>query len=168
MLRRDLDVDEIAAIKIRLPPTAFAISGRPVRGVPSAPAAIASAAYGVAAAFVRGGVSVANYAEETRRDNRLHELIDRTEVTVCEALPDNPLVPQTLVVSLRNGEQLREECRVLLGSPMRRLSATAFEAKLRTCAEAAITPVSTDRIARFPAAVENSANCADVLGEFLS
>jgi len=111
--------------------------------------AIASAGYGVATAFVRGRVTLAEFQPEAVADPRIAEFARRVTVLKDAAVTDQrTLVPQTVEVLLADGTTRRAEVGDLPGSPERPLSDDELAAKVRSCGRFAAGPPDDTRVER--------------------
>jgi 2-methylcitrate dehydratase PrpD len=160
--------DHIRSITVRLPPNAFALSGKPFpKAGATAAAAIGSAAYGVAVAFVSGGVTLDDFESAALLRPGVLALIERIEVVEDRSSSDSrALVPQTVTVRLRDGRILDSTCSIMPGAPERPLADEQRQAKLATCFRYAARPLHADAMD----ALERSAttlDCRDDIGALL-
>lgn len=132
-----LSPEEIESATVILPPNAYAVSGRPFPlgdqvGIVHA---IASAAYGVAVMLIKPGLGIADFSEEALRDPVVRDLAARIEIRRAEPDPlaRNPLVPQTVNVTTKDGRVLERSVDVMKGSPARPMTDQEFTDKLRAC-----------------------------------
>lgn len=161
---------DVVEARVWLPPNAFALSGRPFGGSDrhTVADAIASAGYGVATAFVRGRVTLAEFQPGAVADPRVAEFARRVTVLKDAAVTDQrTLVPQTVEVLLADGTTRRAEVGDLPGSPERPLSDDELVAKVRSCGRFAAGPPDDTRVERLietTMALQEVTDIADLLG----
>lgn len=148
-LRDGLDPGAIEAVRVSLPPNAFALSGKPFQaGGASVGAAIASAAYNVAVALTRGEVGIGDFTPAAIARPEVASLAGRVEVLENRAIGDaKSLVPQSVSLRLRGGETREAASTALPGSPELPLTDAELRQKLAACAAHAARAVSVDRLA---------------------
>lgn len=148
-LRDGMDPGAIEAVRVSLPPNAFALSGKPFQAAgASVGAAIASAAYNVAVALTRGEVGIGDFTPEAIARPEVASLAERVEVLENRAIGDaKSLVPQSVSLRLRGGETREAASTALPGSPELPLTDAELRQKLAACAAHAARPVSVDRLA---------------------
>ena len=151
--------DEIRSIVVRLPPNAFALSGKPFPRAGATPAAaIGSAAYGVAVALQTGAVTLDHYEPAALSRPDVLALIERMTVVEDSSSGDpRTLVPQAVTVVLRDGRTLDATCSVMPGAPERPLGDEQRRAKVAACFRYAAGPLRHDAVD----ALERSAAALD-------
>ncbi len=141
-------VADIESVRVRLPPNAFSLSGKPYPqfGPHTIAAAISSAAYGTAVALLFGRVSLADYEENSIARAEVLELTDRITVEIDPSV-DNPrsLVPQTVIASLRGGSAREAVCSEMPGSPATPLDPKALKEKFSSCVSHSARRLSAGR-----------------------
>jgi len=139
---------QIESLSVSLPPNAFALSGKPIRGaVGSVGTAIASAAYNVAVALVKGEVGIDDFTREAIARADVVALAERVEVREDRSVQDaKTLVPQSVSVRLAGGAAREAASTALPGSPELPLTPAELRRKLNACAAHAARPVPVERL----------------------
>ena len=136
-------VGNIESVHVRLPPNAYALSGKPFRRSErqSVAGAIGSAAYGVAVALTQGNISLDDFSEEALLRDEIRQVADRIEIVEDRTITDpKSLVPQSVAVKLRDGSERNVLCEAMPGSPGMPLSPDQRRAKLASCVAHAARP----------------------------
>lgn len=160
-LHAELQGATIEAVRVSLPPNAFALSGKPFRREgATVGGAIASAAYNVAVALARGEVGIDDFTREALAKPEPVALAERIEVLEDRSVADpKTLLPQSVEVRLRGGETRRATSTAMPGSPQRPLSAAELRRKFDACAQHAARPIAASRLAD---EIENLERLADL------
>lgn len=152
------------AVRVTLPPNAFALSGKPLPldREPTVGAAIGSAAYGVAVALLQGRVGLGDFEPRAVGRPEVLALARRIEVREDASAADRrTLLPQS--VTLRPGSDARTEtCLAMPGSPEAPLSAAQEAQKLGDCVAHAARPMEAARVRDAVQGLENLASVRDL------
>jgi 2-methylcitrate dehydratase PrpD len=90
---------------------------------------------------MHGEIDLAHYRGTELTDPATHELAKRI-VVLSDGNPDpNALVPQEVVVTLKDATVLRWHCPLMLANPARRLTREQHLAKFRRCLDYAKEPL---------------------------
>lgn len=149
---------DIESVAVRLPPNAYALSGKPFRRSESHSVgdAIGSAAYGVAVALIRGRITLDDFQKEALSSREIRELADRVEIHEDRSISDaKTLVPQSVAVKIRAAGIRREVSSALPGSPQLPLSARELQEKFQACLSCSARPLAPEQAAAITQAVEN-------------
>lgn len=163
---------DVRSVTVRLPPNAFALSGKPFpRTGATVAAAMGNAAYGVAVALQNGSVSLDDFEAPALSRPDVLALIERIEVIEDSAMTDpRTLVPQHVAVTLRDGRKLEGDCHVMPGSPERPLTDEQRRAKLDACFRYAARPLRDDAVGtleRTVGALDGSVDLAELVDVLL-
>lgn len=151
---------DVESVSVKLPPNAFALSGRPWQRGATVGNAISSAAYGVAAGLTGGAVTLEDFEPPALERPEVNGLAERVKVEVDEKVADaKALVPQSVTLTLRGGATRSRTAAAMPGSPAMPLSAAQLEAKFKSCAARSARPVSSESIVR---SIRQLESCADV------
>ena len=119
-------------------------------------------AWTVARVLIKGKIDLADYRGDSLMDAATLELARRVSVT-ADGNPDpNALVPQRVVVRLRNGTEFSWSCEAMLAHSTRPLTTEQHLAKFRRCAEFAAVPLPSGTAERLIEAVERLETMEDV------
>jgi 2-methylcitrate dehydratase PrpD len=93
--------------------------------------------------LLHGNIDLAHYRGAELTDAATHELAKRVVVT-CDDNPDpNALVPQEVVITLKDATIVRWRCAAMLADPSRRLSREQHLKKFRRCVDFAQAPLTS-------------------------
>jgi 2-methylcitrate dehydratase PrpD len=163
---RGVRAEDVRSVTVRLPPNAFALSGKPFpRSGATLATAIGNAAYGVAVGLQQGVVSLDDFEPPALLRCDVLALIERIDVVEDRSVIDaRTLVPQTVEVTLRDGRVLESTCSVMPGAPERPLSDEQRRAKLAACMTHAARPMGDDPVAALERAVQTLHRSRDIGG----
>lgn len=153
---------DVARIEISAPPLIVRLVGRPPRPEAGASYIRLCMAWTVARVLQNGTLDLADYRGAALSDPATQELAQRV-VVQTDGNPDpNALVPQRVVVRLRDGTEFAWSCKTMLANPARPLTREQHLAKFRRCLDFAETPLPTDAPARLIEAVDRLEKLEDV------
>jgi 2-methylcitrate dehydratase PrpD len=151
--------DDIESVVVRLPPNAFALSGKRFSRSEShtVAAAMGSAAYGVAVALIKGALTLDDFQQEALLRADVVELADRIQIEEDRTVTDaKTLVPQVVVVRRRGVTRVEEAIsRTMPGSPEHPLTTDELERKLVGCFAYSAHPSRPQAREGLVAAIEN-------------
>jgi 2-methylcitrate dehydratase PrpD len=132
---KGITAERVERVEVTLPPNAHVLSGRAFgRDGATIAGAMGAAAYGAAVALTRGAVGLGDFTPEALHREEVMSLVERVTVTEDAAERDRrALVPQTVSVLLRGGEQRSATCSTMPGSPDRPLDPSAHRLKVIDC-----------------------------------
>jgi 2-methylcitrate dehydratase PrpD len=154
--------DDVASVNVIGPPLLKRLCGRPDRAEPNANYARLCMAFIGAKVLLHGTIDLAHYRGAELTDPLTHELARRITMQDDDNPDPNAIVPQQIVVTLRNGEVLRRRCDVMLAHPSRRLSREQHLTKFRRCLEFALRPLAPDAGDRLIDLVDRLEDLGDV------
>jgi 2-methylcitrate dehydratase PrpD len=91
--------------------------------------------------LLHGKIDLAHYRDAELTDAKTHELAKRITMEADDNADPNGLVPQQVVITLKDGTVLRWHCDVMLANPARRLTREQHLAKFRRCLDFAHRPL---------------------------
>lgn len=156
---------EIESVTVKLPPNAYALSGKPFRrsASPTVGDAIGSAAYGVAVALVLGGVTLDAFQKEALSNPEVRQLADRVELHEDRTVQDaKTLVPQSVTVKLRGAGSREAVSAGMPGSPELPLTAKELRDKFQACLSHSARPLTAKHSAAIAQAVGNLENLGNI------
>jgi aconitate decarboxylase len=160
----DVRADDVAALRLYLPPLAMRLVGRPIKPDLTANYARLCLPYVVARTLLSGSVGLDDFSPALLRDPATHALAARVDLLGDGNGDENAVVPQRVQIELRDGTRLDQRVEAALGSPENPLPRAAQIAKLRACfagilpearAEAFITAIDALHEAPDAAALTN-------------
>ena len=160
--RHGFTATEVAAVEISAPPLIVRLVGRPPRPDAGASYARLCVAYAVARVLQNGSLDLADFRGPTLADAATQELATRVSLVDDGNADPNALVPQRVVVRLRNGAELAWSCDAMLANPARPLTTDQHLAKFHRCLEFAATRLPPDTPARVVDAVSRLEALDDV------
>ena len=132
---------EISGVSIIGPPLIKRLCGRPDIPSPSASYARLCMPFIAAKVLLHGNIDLSHFRGAELTDAATHDLAQRIAV-VPDGNPDpNALVPQEVVVRLKDATVLRWHCAVMLANPARPFTREQHLAKFRRCLEFASEPL---------------------------
>jgi len=142
--RRPFEAGEVASVNVIGPPLIKRLCGRPDIPAPNANYARLCMPFVGAKVLLHGKLDLAHYRGAELTDPATHELARRITME-SDGNPDpNALVPQEVVVTLKDGTVLRWRCEIMLANPARRLTREQHIAKFRRCLDFAKEPLGPD------------------------
>jgi 2-methylcitrate dehydratase PrpD len=139
--QRPFGADEVITVSVIGPPLIKRLCGRPDIPSPTASYARLCMPFIGAKVLLHGKIDLAHYRGAELTDPATHELAKRI-VVVSDGNPDpNALVPQEVVVTLKDGTVQRWHCAVMLANPARRLTREQHLTKFRRCLDFAREPL---------------------------
>jgi 2-methylcitrate dehydratase PrpD len=141
--QRAFTADDVTTVNVIGPPLFKLLCGRPDLPSPNANYARLCMAFIAAKVLLHGNIDLAHYRGAELTDPATHELAKRIVVT-CDDNPDpNALIPQEVVITLKDRSILRWRCAAMLADPSRRLARERHLQKFRRCIEFAQAPLAT-------------------------
>lgn len=125
--------DDVAGVTAVVPPLVQRLVGRPDVPSPAANYARLCLPFVAATALLRGSVDVPDFRGVRLTDASVHELARRVEIVVDDNPDENALTPQTIQVTLRNGQRCDIHLESVIGHPDRPLSREQQVGKFRRC-----------------------------------
>ncbi len=138
--RHGFAADDVAEIVVTVPPLTGQLIARPDLPDPLPNYARLCTAYVVAKVLQHGHLDLSHYRGAELTDERTHKLATTVRVQTDSNPDPNALVPQRLVVRLRNGRELHWACETMLASAERPLTREQHLAKFRRCCAFAVRP----------------------------
>jgi 2-methylcitrate dehydratase PrpD len=139
--RRDFAAAEVDKVTIIGPPLINRLCGRPLVASPSANYARLCMPFVGAKVLQHGTIDLAHFRGAELTDPTTHELARRIVMEADDNPDPNALVPQSVVVTLKDATVLRWSCTVMLANPARRLTREQHLAKFRRCLDFAQAPL---------------------------
>ena len=153
------DVDRIEVIA---PPLIVRLVGRPLPPEPTASYARLCMGYAVAKVLQHGRLDLADFRGAALRDPLTHALAARVTTRSDDNPDPNAMVPQAVVVHLKDGSALRWHCTEMLANPARPLSKAQHLAKFHRCCTFAQDGLAADAPARLVELADGLPELADV------
>jgi aconitate decarboxylase len=153
---------EVDAIEISAPPLIVRLVGRPPRADAGASYTRLCMAWAVARVLQNGVLDLSDFRGAALTDPATLELAARVSVRNDGSADPNALVPQRVIVRLRNGSELAWSCKAMLANPMRPLTTEQHLAKFRRCLDFAATPLSASTTGRLIEAVDRLETLEDI------
>ena len=130
------EADDVKSVRVIGPPLIKRLCGRPPISRRRTPnyARLCMPFVG-AKVLLHGKIDLAHYRDAELTDPATHEMAQRITME-ADGNPDpNALVPQQVVITLKDGSELRWRCDVMLANPARRLTREQHLTKFRRCLE---------------------------------
>ena len=143
--REGLRLEDIERIELQAPPLVRRLVTRPYRAGMETSYARLCLPYLLGTLMVEGTVGLGAYAPESLADPVRAEFAQRLHVVANGCEDPNALVPQSLVVTTRDGRQLHNHRDAALGSPQRPLSRRQQLEKFHHCLDHAARPFDEQR-----------------------
>jgi 2-methylcitrate dehydratase PrpD len=125
--------ENVSAMRLYLPPLAMRLVGRPIKPDLTGNYARLCLPYVVARTLLSGSVGLGDFSEALLRDPATHALAARVALLGDGNGDENAVVPQRVVIELRDGTRLDQRVDAALGSPENPLPRAAQIAKVRAC-----------------------------------
>jgi 2-methylcitrate dehydratase PrpD len=139
--QRPFAAADVATVQVIGPPLIKRLCGRPAVASPNANYARLCMPFVGAKVLLHGTIDLAHFRGAELTDPATHALAARI-VMQADGNPDpNALVPQEVVVTLKDATVLRWHCPVMLANPARRLTREQHLAKFRRCLDFAQEPL---------------------------
>ena len=138
-------IDDIESIQLQAPPLVRRLVARPWRESMGASYARLCLPYLLGTLMLEGRVGLDAYAQEKLSDPRRREFAARVQVVSNTCDDPNALVPQSMTVTLRDGQVLHNRRDAAIGSPERPLSRTQQLDKFNHCLDHAARPFDGSR-----------------------
>ena len=153
---------DVAAVEVSAPPLIVRLVGRPPRPEAGASYTRLCMAWTIARVLQNGALDLADFRGATLLDPATQALAERVAVTVDGNTDPNALVPQRVVVRLKNGIEFDWSCETMLANPARPLTLEQHLAKFRRCLDFAATRLPPDTADRLIEAVDRLERLPDV------
>ncbi|MCW5581629.1 MAG: MmgE/PrpD family protein [Luteimonas sp.] len=160
--RHALALDHVAAIEVQAPPLVRRLVGRPhLPGMETSYARLCLP-YLLGTVLLDGRVGLSAYAPERLADPRLAAFSARVTLVPNDCDDPNALVPQSMVVTLRDGQVLHAQRDAAIGSPQRPLSRGQQLEKFHHCLDHAARPFDAARRDDLVSHLDHLQDIADV------
>jgi 2-methylcitrate dehydratase PrpD len=133
MAAHGVRAQDVAAVRLYLPPLAMRLVGRPIKPDLTGNYARLCLPYVVARTLLSGSVGLGDFSDALLRDPATHALAARVALLGDGNGDENAVVPQRVEIELRDGTKLDQRVDAALGSPENPLPRAAQIAKLRAC-----------------------------------
>ncbi|HLY89039.1 MAG TPA: MmgE/PrpD family protein [Acetobacteraceae bacterium] len=160
--RHGFAADDVDEIVVTVPPLTGQLISRPDLPDPLPNYARLCTAFVVAKVLQHGHLDLSHYRGTELTDERTHQLAANVRVQTDSNPDPNALVPQRLVVRLRDGRELHWACDSMLASAERPLTREQHLAKFRRCCAFADRPWHDAEIDALIACVDRLETLADV------
>lgn len=117
-----IEAVDVEGVHAKVPPLVYQLTGRPMITNPGVNYARLCIPYVGAVALKRGTVGIEDFGETSLRDEGIHSLADRFEVTIRDVGDSNALVPQQITIKMKDGCEYSVELNEVIGSPAKPLS----------------------------------------------
>lgn len=132
---------DVASVNVIGPPLIKRLCGRPDIPSPNANYARLCMPFVGAKVLQHGKIDLAHYRGAELTDPLTHELAKRVTME-SDGNPDpNALVPQQVVITLKDGKVLRWDCTIMLANPARRFTREQHLTKFRRCLDFSQEPL---------------------------
>jgi 2-methylcitrate dehydratase PrpD len=135
------EAGEVVSVKVIGPPLIKRLCGRPDIPAPNANYARLCMPFIGAKVLLHGKIDLAHYRGAELTDPTTHELAKLITMESDDNPDPNALVPQQVVITLRDGTVLRWQCEIMLANPARRLTRAQHLTKFRRCLDFAEVPL---------------------------
>jgi aconitate decarboxylase len=125
--------ENVAAVRLYLPPLAMRLVGRPIKPDLTGNYARLCLPYVVARTLLSGSVGLGDFSDALLRDGPTHALAARVELHGDGNGDENAVVPQRVEIALCDGTKLDQRVDAALGSPENPLPRAAQIAKVNAC-----------------------------------
>ena len=133
--------DDVESVVVNGPPLIKRLCGRPDIPAPNANYARLCMPFVGAKVLLHGKIDLAHYRGTELTDRKTHDIAKRITME-SDGNPDpNALVPQEIVITLKNGTVLRWRCDTMLANPARRFTREQHLTKFHRCLEFAAAPL---------------------------
>lgn len=143
--REGLRLEDIERIELQAPPLVRRLVSRPYQAGMETSYARLCLPYLLATLMVEGKVGLGAYTPESLADPVRADFAQRLHVVANDCEDPNALVPQSLMVTTRDGRQLHNHREAALGSPQRPLSREQQLEKFHHCLDHAARPFDQQR-----------------------
>ena len=143
--RHALSLDEVAAIQVQAPPLVRRLVGRPWQPDMETSYARLCLPFLLGTVLLDGRVGLSAYVPGRLADPRLAAFASRVSLVGNDCHDPNALVPQSMVVTLCDGRELRAHRDAAIGSPQRPLSRAQQLDKFHHCLDHAARPYDASR-----------------------
>jgi len=135
------EAGDVASVNVIGPPLIKRLCGRPDIPSPNANYARLCMPFIGAKVLLHGKIDLAHYRGAELTDPATHEMAKRITMESDNNPDPNALVPQEVVIMLKDGTVLRWHCDIMLANPARRLTREQHLAKFRRCLDFAQEPL---------------------------
>lgn len=133
--KNDIDVAEIADIKVEVPPLIMLLVGRPLTETMTSSYARLCLKFVGPMMLLNGDIDPRLFPENNGPGEEIKKLGERFTIVLNDVTDPNALGPQSCTITLKSGQQYKAYCDVPYGSPGNRMKRAAREAKVRKCFE---------------------------------
>jgi len=135
-----LDLDKVARIELQAPPLVRRLVGRSYQPAMETSYARLCLPFLLGTVLLDGKVGLSAYAPDKLADARLAAFATRVSLVPNDCEDPNALVPQSMTVTLRDGQVLHNHRDAAIGSPQRPLSRAQQLEKFHHCLDHAARP----------------------------
>ena len=132
---------DVVSVNVIGPPLIKRLCGRPDIPSPNANYARLCMPFIGAKVLLHGKIDLAHYRGAELTDPATHEMARRITMQSDNNPDPNALVPQEVVITLKDGTVLRWHCDIMLANPARRLTGEQHLTKFRRCLDFAQEPL---------------------------
>lgn len=143
--RHGFAADDVASVHIDVPPMIHGLCSRPMVADPSPNFVRLSIPFQVASALIDGFVDLTTARTERLSDPAIRRHAEKVTLAIDNNPDPNAFDPQTITVTLQDGQSHAITLPRVLGAPPNPLSRDRLEAKFRSCLEYGAPSWSTDR-----------------------
>ena len=133
MAAHRIGAEDVAAVRLYLPPLAMRLVGRPIKPDLTGNYARLCLPYVVARTLLSGSVGLGDFSEALLRDPATHALAARVALHGDGNGDENAVVLQRVEIELQGGTKLNQRVDAALGSPENPLPRAAQIAKVEAC-----------------------------------
>jgi 2-methylcitrate dehydratase PrpD len=160
--RHAFTADDVASVRVHVPPLVSRLVSRPDVADPVAGYARLCLPFVAATTILTGGVDVPDFRGDRLRAREVHALAGRVAVVTDETADPNVMAPQRVEVVLRDGARLSVVVEHVLGHPAHPLLRDAHLAKFRRNLTYGAAPISEVAVTRLIGRVDALDTLADV------
>jgi len=161
MAAHGIGAEDVAAVRLYLPPLAMRLVGRPIKPDLTGNYARLCLPYVVARTLLSGSVGLGDFSDALLRDGPTHALAARVALLDDGTTDENAVVPQRVEIELQGGTKLNQRVDAALGSPENPLPRAAQIAKVEACFAGILPENRADSLIRaieaLPAAPDTAA-----------
>ena len=139
--QHSFEADDVESVVVNGPPLIKRLCGRSDIPAPNANYARLCMPFVGAKVLLNGKIDLAHYRGAELTDPKTHELAKRITMESDGNSDPNALVPQEIVITLKDGTMLHWRCDIMLANPARRFTREQHLTKFHRCLEFAAAPL---------------------------